>query len=643
MEEAVGSAIAKGLAYLRAAQQDDGGFDTFYSPTKKPFRAQKPYRTMFLPALVLGALGHVAEAQDIRTPLATWLQAQRSPEWSFNYWPLNAPGRSERAYPDDLDDTACILAGLWLHDPKLVSPAVLGKAVRLLLATETAVGGPYRTWLVPPDAPAIWLDTDLAVNANIAYFLRLVAQPLPNLTALMEQAITGKAFASPYYPSAYPLLYYLGRAYRGERQQTLVACIMELRKPAGHWGTPLQTALALGALHEQGETNGLEAAVTYLLGKQRPDGSWPAEPFWLEVEQTYSGAPALTTALVLEALERYSQKPAEHASHRPSRDRMGDQLYKQITAEATSQFSMLDETLRRQANTTLERMMAGDHNREIMLLPYYFAQSLQIGGAEHEVLLRLGLASLYGWTAYTIYDDFLDASGDVRLLPLANVALRSSVQEFRRAVPGSHTFQEFVAHTFDIIDGANAWEVTHCRFSVFDQQVGIGPLPDYGALERLAERSLGHALTPLGVLAALGMPPNDPKSQLLLSALRHYLIARQLGDDMHDWEPDLRAGQCSYVIARILADLHIGPGTYPLTELVPRMQQEAWSHTLETIGILLLRHISLARRDLTKSALMRQNSLVAGLLDGLEAATKRTLQEQADAESFLAAYKTPGT
>src|SRR5262249_4588918 len=153
-------------------------------------------RTTFLPALILGAIGHLTDEQSQRVSgkLTTWLLDQKSPGWSFNYWATAAPERQRLPYPDDLDDTFCALIALYRHDSSLIDQAVLANVVNLLIAAETQVGGPYRPWLVKADTPKIWHDVDLAVNANIAGFLRLVAEPLPNLTQLLEQAIISQSF-----------------------------------------------------------------------------------------------------------------------------------------------------------------------------------------------------------------------------------------------------------------------------------------------------------------------------------------------------------------------------------------------------------------------------------------------------------------
>jgi hypothetical protein len=641
----VGAASARAISFLASSQAQDGAFDTFYSPLAQPFEAQAPYRTTFLPALILQALGGVEGAGHIRTQLADWLIAQRSPEWGFNYWPAGATERSEMTYPDDLDDTFCVLSGLWLHNHKLVDPEVMGKAVRILLATEMAVGGPYRTWIVPPGANKIWLDVDLAVNANVAYFLRLVAQPLPNINELMEQAIASKKFTSPYYPSAWPIMYYIGRAYRGAKGAALARYVQSLQTEDGNWGTPMHTALAVNILHEQDTGADTSAAISYLLGAQQADGSWPAEPFWLEVKQTYSGSAALSTALVLEALSHGSKALSNGAAAKSStaetKDIQAAAIYTTVMDSAKQANRSLPAGLRASANATLTRMARSSTNREIVLLPYFFAQS-QTPGAHNEMALgllqKLGLANMHGWAAYTIYDDLLDGDGDIRMLPLANAYMRLSLDGFLQAAPHAPAYQAFVRSIFNRIDAANAWEAANCRFVVSGHTIHIAQLPDYGNLQQLAERSLGHALPAIALLAHQGIMPSDPHARSLLKALTHYLMARQLGDDIQDWEIDLRSGQCSAVVAHLLRSLDVQPGTHRLEPLVKKMRKMLARDGLQEISGIILGHTEDTSRYLQKSSLVRPGSPIAQLSEDIADIARAQLQEQHDARTFLAAY-----
>jgi len=638
----LGVVQARALSFLADNQAANGAFATFFSATTRPFKERAPYYTTFLPALILHALAKVNGSEEIRARLAEWLIAQRGSEWSFNYWPTDAAERGEMPYPDDLDDTFCVLSALWQHDHKLISPQVMGKAVRILLATETEVGGPYRTWIVPPTAEKIWLDTDIAVNANVAYFLRLTAQSLPNLDTQMERAITSKKFTSPYYPSFWPILYYIGRAYHGPKSGALVRYIQSLQTEDGHWDSPMHTALAMCILHEQGVAFDSHPAISYLLETQQTDGSWPAEPFWLEVKQTYSGSAALTTALILEALE-LSAAPAlevSTATTAKATDSQAASIYRAVMSRAEKVNRTLPPGLHASAEATLARMNRSSTNREVVLLPYFFAvsQKKSAAAAASELLQALGLANMHGWAAYTIYDDVLDGGGDIRALPLANAFMRLSLEEFVQAVPKSPSYHAFVRETFNRIDSANAWEARNCKFVVSGHSVHIASVPNFGNLEQLAERSLGHALPALAILASQNIPPNSSDARLLLRALKHYLIARQLGDDMQDWEMDIRSGQCSAVVAHLLSSLHVRPGTHRLEAVINQMRQALASATAEEISQIILDQTAHSSHHLRKSGLVRPNSQISQLNDDIAAIARQQLQEYQSAREFLTAY-----
>ncbi|HUC89895.1 MAG TPA: hypothetical protein VMR45_03770 [Patescibacteria group bacterium] len=636
-KNAVGAAIDHGLEFIRSVQETDGSFVSHSCRVETPFSCTKKHQTIFIPALILSALSTIDSAQNIRQRLACWLNGQKSGIWSFNYWSKQSPERKTSPYPDDLDDTFCALIGLYMHDPKLVDASALGNIVKLLIANESQVGGPYRTWLAPEDSPDIWLDTDLAVNSNIACLLRIVAQPLPNLDKMLERAIDNRCFGSPYYPSSLPVLYYVARAYRGQKQQALAQYIASL-----DWDTPQKCAIAISAANKLGGVSD-PRKIRALLDTQRPDGSWPAEAFCYEPERLgrpyYYGAPALTTALAIEAL---SCQEHRQAAKQPRAANSQAKNYKKLLFLAKQELSRLGDSLRVRSTATVDFMAKSDTTKEILLMPQLFAGSLsKLPEISEETFAQLSMASLYGWMAYTIYDDFLDGEGEPELLPVANVALRDSLEAFERAIPGDSAFQRQVRCTFDTIDNANSWEVTNCRCPVTKNTITIGRIPRYGAGHNLADRSLGHTLTPQAIMVLSGQSLSSTKTASVQSGLCHYLIARQLLDDAHDWEDDVRNGHISYVVAAILLGLHLKPGTYQLDDLVPKLQHQFWHHTLQKTCNHIEQHLNSARQKFDQSQLIKPESPLISLLDKLSTTVKHTRAEQDQAEDFLKAYKKP--
>lgn len=638
----IGSAIRKGLGFLAKTQREDGGFISYSSASMRPFRRSGTWQTVFVPALILGSVAGLddKEAMPVREKLAGFLLKQKNTGWSFNYWAEEAPDHKTQPYPDDLDDTFCALVGLYLHDPSIIDEAVMARAVKLLLATEASVGGPYRTWLVPADSQPAWLDVDPAVNANIAYFLSLIGSRLPNLDKLMGKAILSDGFSSPYYPSAYAFIYYFARAYEGPYKDRLLDRARRLHRKAA---TDLERALCISARLRLGETKDLGGAVSGLLAGQGRDGAWPAAAFYADPVKKgklyYSGAPALTTAFALEALNLYRGTAGHIAAD--TRDMDYKAIKRDVLGLAKRQCRDLPEELRRTILDLLGKLAGGGNGPEIICLPARFNGSLLEGldPAPEGLLDNLGLANLYGWLAYTVYDDFLDEEGRPELLPAANTAMRKSLAGFSQALPGNQAWRQMVRRVFDAIDGANAWEQAGCRFEHRSGRLVVSRLPDYADMSKLAERSLGHALPPMAVLAAKGLDLDGASCVHVMTALRHYLIARQLNDDAHDWPDDLRSGHMTPVVSLILSELKARPGTYDPAKLAAEARHQFWHHTLAKVCRLAKRHILMSRRSFSASRLIRPGSDMAALLDGLEASVDEALAMRGQAENFLKHYK----
>lgn len=649
--QGVERAIRRGLAYLGRVQEADGSFVSFSSASMRPFKriAGKRWHTNFVPALILGSLAvsDLPEAASIRDGLARFLLEQRSDSWSFNYWAAHAPERETQPYPDDLDDTFCALAGIYLHDPALVGDAGLAHAVKLLVAAERGVGGPYRTWLVAPDSRPVWLDVDLAVNSNIAYFLSLIGTRLPKLDALMGRAIAKGEFSSPYYPSRYAFIYYLSRAYEGPQKPRLLKKAIRLQRAAR---TDMDRTLCLCARLRLGDAADLSGAVDKLLPGQRRDGSWPAATFYADPVENgrlfYNGGPALTTAFAVEALEFYRRSLEASGPARARQEPSGMRRLRSATlASARAGCRDLQPDLRTTLLRTLKSLATSRDGAEIIGAARDFSRSMKHPptGSEDDLIKELGLSNLYGWTAYTIYDDFLDGEGRPDLLPTANVAARRSLDGFSKARPEDRDFQALVRRVFDTIDSANAWEQARCRFELRGDDLSIRRLPDYADLSKLAERSLGHTLPALALLSASGLSCTGQAFRKIDEALRHYLIARQLNDDAHDWVEDLRNGRITWVLGRLLSGLGAGAGHYRLGELTAESRRQFWHDTLpETCG-LMLEHISLSRQALGNSGIMRSSGPVHDLLDRLEASVDETMSKQGHARNFLKHYGAPKT
>lgn len=634
--------IAKAVQYIAGQQEVDGGFKSLSSPSPS-FEGAITHQTVFAPALILSCLAKVdsPKSHKVRQLLADFLLKQKSPHWSFNYWTVDSPQRKTHPYPDDLDDTFCALVGLYLHDSELIDQDALVNVVRLLLATETKPGGPYRTWLVSGDSKQVWLDVDLAINCNVAYFLKSTGNPLPTLQGFMEKSFQPKKLESPYYPDLYPILYYLSRAYDGSQPDKLRKMIRGIAIDP----EPLKAALLLSSRLRVGIREGSEDLVELLRSSQLPDGSWPAGAFCLDPARDgktyYNGAAALTTAFVVEALSLYDESFESHESEVDHSDRVIDGHVNEVLKQVETYYSSVSPVIAKNAHQVVGQLSKGRNGAEIIGLPYHFNKIFKQTSPElrRQVLADLSLANLYGWIAYTIYDDFLDGEGRLELLAVANVSMRQSLQYFANAVPVCPPFQDFVYQTFDTIDAANAWELENCRYEVLDGEIKFSALPRYGRLEKLAERSLGHALSPLAILCLEGIMPDSPDFRQILKALKYYLIAKQINDDAHDWQKDLSKGHLTWVVCTILQEAGIKPGKYKLDDLLSKLQRQFWHHTLKAICKEMSARSQRGRQELIRAKILSSPNILTDLLDGIDASIEETLSKQRQAKDFLKSYQ----
>jgi len=118
------------------------------------------------------------------------------------------------------------------------------------------------------------------------------------------------------------------------------------------------------------------------------------------------------------------------------------------------------------------------------------------------------------------------------------------------------------------------------------------------------------------------------------SAFRHYLIAKQLADDLYDWVDDTQTGRISYVVAAILRDMRLSPGKYSLDTLLLDMRKTYRRTTMTRVCSLALLHTQKARQRFIQNGLVQTSDDIFTLLDTLEQTLKRSADEYAKTMTF---------
>lgn len=665
------------IEVIEEDQRADGSFASYSVPLesappgKRFGAAATEYRTTFMVALIAEALAEVADPrlEAVRQRAVDWLLEQRGPQWSYNYWARDAAEAKTQPYPDDWDDTSCTLAAVMRVRPAAVTGEVMGHIVTLLTNTETAEGGPYRTWIVPQDAPAHWHDVDVAVNANIGYMLKLQGVDLPSLEQLVDERVAAGVLESPYYPGPGTIEYFVSRWYRGAHGPALRTQILARRR-AGRWGGALDTALAVSALINLGaDPSEVQSAATWLRGRRADQLA--AEAFCMdpaiEGVKYVAGSRALTAALCLEALAKYEAAVQARAAGRagvrragagpagagagPTADAGGSAgIREQVVARVMTRLAEGGPEIAAGGQQIWGRLSDGPAAEQIILLPYLFRQALGKRGraVSDDRVVELGVISLYGWLAYTIYDDFLDEEGQPPLLPVANLALRELVLALQREAARRPAFGPLAWATLDQQEAANAWEVTHCRVRR-QSDLLRRPAPDFGDRRALAERSLGHALGCLAITLELGYRADGPEVAALQRFFRQFLTARQLSDDVHDWKQDLTRGQINAVGAYLLAGIQGGAEAQgakaPRPRTVPGLYEQLdryfWERGAAELGGQIEAGLGRARAAVKGLAWLERPEVLEALLAPIEQSARRAEQQRRQATEFLRSYQ-PG-
>jgi hypothetical protein len=582
----------------------------------------------------------------IRSNAASFLLREKKKNWSFNYWARGAKERESMPYPDDIDDTFNALAALMRYDHTIIDGEALAAIVAILTSVEAQEGGPYRTWLVAtPNSK--WADVDLAANSTVGYFLALAGVHLPHLESLIGNAIAAGALRSPYYPSAAQMLYFISRFYKNHRDHTVtqsaVTAVVAFRKANAAQMTPLESAITITALINLSAGEVVHRnEVEELLIKERQEG-WKPYAFCIDPARagatSYAGASALTAALCLEMAVLYNDVHTRRGGEPAKKD--STQQHKRVIARAKSDLDQpgIDPALK----AIIERKIDATADGKITLLAHDFKNALGARGTriQYEAEDRLALGNIYGWIAYDIYDDFLDDEGDPLLLGAANICLRALTHVYEAeelTIPGCLSLFNRIVNG---MDSANVWEQSHCRLPAGKNDRLPAELPDFADYLALADRSLGHAMGPLVELMIAGYGPESPAFQNILAMFRHYLIARQLHDDAHDWADDLLRGRVNSVGALVVKSFqtrHADKKRTGINETLPFLREIFWKETIDKAATLIYQHARGARGAREKSGVINGTDFLEAALMALEDGAKKAIAERDDALLFLTHY-----
>lgn len=297
-----------------------------------------------------------------------------------------------------------------------------------------------------------------------------------------------------------------------------------------------------------------------------------------------------------------------------------------------------------QTRLLLERTMQRNADMQMYAMPLFMRQALGKSGKEltNSKVGELGFISSCFWASFIVYDDFWDEdeAASPQDLPLANWLVETFVEYFLEHAK-SRIFKSFFRSNMNRLHAANAWEVQHCRISVVDSVLTIPEkLPSFGEYDIKYRPVAGHVMAPVLMLSETGFGPGTKECAALISYFKHYLIAMQLSDDLHDWVEDLKRGHISTAVEALLTEVR-KDGSKSKVHLIKDaayLEELYWNKVLPVQCNWILYHTRLARLGLERIGLENLEPLEQ-FITRSESGAYAALQLKQQSEQFIQAVK----
>ncbi|OGE89836.1 MAG: hypothetical protein A3J07_00490 [Candidatus Doudnabacteria bacterium RIFCSPLOWO2_02_FULL_49_13] len=321
--------------------------------------------------------------------------------------------------------------------------------------------------------------------------------------------------------------------------------------------------------------------------------------------------------------------------------RIMDLIQKKINAR----FETFSPALKEQAKEVIAKTILGNRDKQMPLMAYYTKVSLGRSGEAipDELVADIGVANIFFWTAFIIYDDFWDRdeAADPRLLPIANILARHYT-DFFIVLSDDKEFRPFFHDLMDKLDGSNAWEIENCRAKI-DGNIFYIPttLPDFGDYENKYRPASGHILSSVAILTQFGKELKTEDWGNIVSYFKHYLIAMQLNDDAHDWEEDLRRGHLSTVVTLLLSDLKKSgwkKETIDLSTDLPEIKKIFWFVTMPQYIKIALSETATSRKALRAISIIEEPAPLERIVSITEDVAYQAESESIDSGAILKEY-----
>ncbi len=523
---------------------------------------------------------------NIKKQVNSWLLTKKDNNWLFS---------------DNLLINFIVLSSLIKH----ISGKALGKVLSTLTKLESQIGGPYRSSFTEI------ADIDIGVNVAISYFLSLNKVELPALNNLIELVIKEQNFHTNFCNNQFLIIYLISLYYKGSQKQILIEHLRLILKQKNNNFNKL---LMLTSLKNLGKETNIKIKINYDCPLQA----------------------ALYLNLTANKTNIIKQQNLEDKK-----------MMNKILLEAQNRFRNLSSDLKNIALSEIKRTITNNHDKQMSLITYYFKIALgkRAKIITDDFIAKAGLANIFFWTAFIIYDDFWDEDERAipSILPCANLYARSYTDFYNKVLIDNTEFQDFFHNLMDKLDVANTWETLYCRTEVNDSKFTIPKeLPDYKNYTSKFEPASGQILGPIVLLIKSGFKLNSPEIINLTQYFKNYLIAMQINDDAHDLIEDLERGHLSTVVVMFLKDWQ---KNYPeQTEIdlksdLKKIQKLFWFKTIPTACKIAIKYTQKSKTALNKIKILENPTPLENFINIAENVAKQALSEQQKSLEILKEFK----
>lgn len=292
----IDSAITRGIDFLYKNQLEWGEFRT---DACKDAKMQECYfeSSPFITTFVLYSIQdlHDKKAGEMTNKSLEFLLSEQG---AGGIWRC-ASSKNKNVMDPDLDDTSLVSFALKTNNWSFQENTALIERTR-------DVEGRFLTWIMEGGDN----DIDCGVNTNVLLYL---GKNDANVCQYVNGAIVRHQSCSLYYPNELVLFYLVSRAFVNnvtcfdEIGGYIINATQKLQEKDWSFGNDLNTSLAINVLlNFEYAGSEVDKGINQLLQTQNADGSWARDIFFVGGSKYYGfGSKELTTALTLEALEKY--------------------------------------------------------------------------------------------------------------------------------------------------------------------------------------------------------------------------------------------------------------------------------------------------------------------------------------------------